>query len=105
MIQLIADLIFVTSIVVFVITAYKGYEFSLEYEDNKSGIIIFSIGILYLFVVLSSLLAVLFGVFLSGIHILPVELVKLQKSIYILISSLTAYLVSSKFKKCAILFV
>lgn len=102
--NLIPDTIFLISMLVILITCLKGYEISLLYLDRKwGGLIIISIVIAYILIMILSFLAVGYAFYyvryIMGIYILSAEFLKLETSIYLLINTLSAYFISSKFKK------
>jgi formate hydrogenlyase subunit 3/multisubunit Na+/H+ antiporter MnhD subunit len=97
-IELIVDILFVIIVVVLIISCFKAFEITISYEDKKSGIFLTIIGITYLFSIISSLLAIAYVIYLTDIHIFQEEYAKIEGAIFVLISTLTAYFISSKIK-------
>ena len=85
-----------------IITFYKGYELSLLYEDKRSGMIIISIGIVYLLIALFFFITAFYSLFMSEVHILSEEQVKLEGSIYVLIISFGTYFLSAIVRKIVV---
>lgn len=96
--ELIANTIFLISLLILIITFYRVYELSILYEDKKSGLVIIAIGVAVFVVIILSLLTSLFAIDTLGLHIFTAESGQTERSISILISSLFTYFISSKFK-------
>lgn len=99
MVDVVSDILFVISIFIIVSAVYKGYKLSLLYGDKKSGMVIIFIVIFYFLVISFSFLAILIAIDQSDILIHFNQLGKRGNSMSLLISSIGAYVVSSKIKK------
>ncbi|WP_406656531.1 hypothetical protein V7O62_11820 [Methanolobus sp. ZRKC2] len=102
MIELIADILFIIFIIIFIIIAYKGYHISLLYKDNESGLVIVFIGIIYMISAALSFLAIVYASYKLGINIFFTSYPKFETGLLLMVSSLAAYIISSKIMKITI---
>ncbi len=101
MIESIALMSFFLYLIILIIICWKGFVFSTEYADYHSGQIVVSIVVIYIVSAIVSFLAIIYAPYKLGINIYFTEYHQFETGLLLVISSMIAYFVSSKFlKKC-----
>lgn len=102
MIELIADILFSAFVIIILIISYKGFNVSLLYNDNKYGLIVISIILIYITSAIITFLAIIFAPYKLGLSISFSSYPKFETAIHLVISSTMALFLSSKVMKITI---
>jgi hypothetical protein len=100
--NLVSDVVFLVALLFLLAVFVRGFKLLIVHSDKDAGLYG---GFLVLVIVVPMSVFVigsLYVLYLLNIHILPAESVKLEASIYLLITSIAAFFLSGKIKKAAL---
>ncbi|ETA69119.1 hypothetical protein MettiDRAFT_2613 [Methanolobus tindarius DSM 2278] len=92
MIELIADILFITYLIILLIIAYKGFNISLLYKDNKYGLIVISIVLIYIVSAILTFLVIIYTPYKLGFNASVSNYSKFVIAMQLVISSTLAFL-------------
>lgn len=98
--NLISDIVFVVAILVFLVALGRGLVKFLSYADTDwDQVTAWSFALFHIIGVVLFATASMYVVFVSNIHVLSAESVKLEVAIYFLIVAIATYFVSIRIEK------
>lgn len=102
MIELIADILFITYLIILLIIAYKGFNISLLYKDNKYGLIVISIVLIYIVSAILTFLVIIYTPYILGFDVSFSNYPKFVIATQLVISTTLAFFVASRAMKITI---